>query len=452
MIEIVILAAGKGTRMRSDIPKVMHTLAGKPLLAHVIDAALQLSPKQIHLVLGHGADQIKNHFADETYNCVIQAQQLGTGHAVQQALPHLQDSSTVLILYGDVPLINPQTLTSLLALVTDSRMGLLTIKMRDPQGYGRIVRDDSGKIVAIVEQKDANAEQLKIKEINTGVMAIKAALLQKLLPQLKNNNAQREYYLTDIIALANQQGYEVEPLMTQSEIEVQGINTRAQQAQLERQFQLRQADALMAEGTTLMDPARFDCRGSVKAGNDCVIDINCVFEGEVVLGNRVTIGPNCLIKNTHIGDDTVIHANSVIEDAKIAKDCAIGPFARVRPGSDFAEGAKVGNFVETKQTKVGKHSKINHLSYVGDAVLGDNVNIGAGTITCNYDGANKFKTTIADNVFIGSNSALVAPVTIAAGATVAAGSTVTQDVREGQLAVARQRQRNIDHWVRPTKK
>lgn len=452
MIEVVILAAGKGTRMRSDLPKVMHPLAGKPLLAHVVDVASSLNPAAIHLVLGHGADVVQQYFGARELNCILQHQQLGTGHAVQEALPHLTNGSTTLILYGDVPLISAPTLHSLLSLVGPSSMGLLTATLDNPHGYGRILRDQHGDIHAIVEQKDAAPEQLLINEVNTGVMAVSTAHLQEWLPQLRNDNAQGEYYLTDIVALAKEQGCEVRGAVTEQEYEVQGVNTRAQQAQLERQYQLLQAHTLMEQGTTLLDPARFDCRGVLRAGRDCVIDINCVFEGEVILGDDVSIGPNCVIKNTRIGDGTVIHANTVIEDAQLQQDCTIGPFARIRPGSHFSAGVKVGNFVETKQAKVGKGSKINHLSYIGDAELGANVNIGAGTITCNYDGANKFKTTIENDVFIGSNSALVAPLTIAAGATVAAGSTVTQNVEPQHLAVARQRQRNIANWVRPAKK
>lgn len=451
MIEVVILAAGKGTRMRSSLPKVMHPLAGKPLLAHVIEAATELEPANIHLVVGHGAEVIEQHFDGSDYNFVHQSQQLGTGHAVQQVLPHLQGDSVTLILYGDVPLISAATLRSLLALVTPGAMGLLTAELSNPFGYGRILRDKQGVIEAIIEQKDAQPDQLTIREVNTGVMAVATAHLQQWLPKLQNNNAQGEFYLTDIIALARHSGCEVRAVAATHEYEIQGINNRAQQAQLERQLQQLRAEALMTEGVTLLDPLRFDCRGLLRAGLDCVIDINCVFEGEVVLGNDVHIGPNCVIKNATIGNGTIIQANTVVEDAVIGKDCAIGPFARVRPGSDFADGVKVGNFVETKKAQVGKGSKINHLSYVGDAQLGENVNVGAGTITCNYDGTNKFKTTIGDDVFVGSNSALVAPVTIADGATIAAGSTVTQNVGEKQLAVARQRQRNISDWLRPRK-
>lgn len=452
MIEVVILAAGKGTRMRSNRPKVMHLLAGKPLLAHVVDSASKLRPTAIHLIIGHGAESVQDYFPESKVNYVFQHQQLGTGHAVQQVLPHLAKDSVTLILYGDVPLISECTLRSLLSLVSDTSMGVLTVNLANPQGYGRILRDAGGDVHAIVEQKDASPEQLLINEVNTGVMAVNSAHLQKWLPLLQNDNAQGEFYLTDIVSLSKQHGCEVKAAIAQQEYEVQGVNNRAQQAQLERQYQLLQAQALMEQGVTLLDPSRFDCRGVLRAGQDCLIDINCVFEGEVILGNDVTVGPNCVIKNASIGEGTVIHANTVIENAQLDRDCTIGPFARIRPGSSFAAGVKVGNFVETKQAKVGKGSKINHLSYVGDAELGADVNIGAGTITCNYDGANKFKTVIADKVFVGSNSALVAPLIIAAGATVAAGSTITQNVEPQQLAVARQRQRNVSNWVRPNKK
>lgn len=452
MIEAIILAAGKGTRMRSQLPKVMHPLAGKPLLGHVLDTARSLSPKTIHLVLGHGAEVVENQFKADDVHCVWQKQQLGTGHAVQQVLPSLADSGTALILYGDVPLITAATLERLLAQVTPTAMALLTVQLTNPTGYGRILRNQDHEVIGIVEQKDATTEQLVINEINTGVMAIGCEHLHTLLPLLTSNNAQGEYYLTDIVALANEQGIVINSCTAANEYEVMGINNRNQQAQLERHYQLRQAQALMEQGVTLMDPNRFDCRGSLVAGTDCVIDINCLIEGRVVLGNDVYIGPNCCIKNATIEDGSVIHANTLIEEAQVGSDCTIGPFARIRPGSVFSHGAKVGNFVETKQTKVGIGSKINHLSYIGDAELGDNVNIGAGTITCNYDGVNKSKTVIDDNVFVGSNSALVAPVTIASGATIAAGSTITQNVNENQLAVARQRQKNLDGWRRPSKK
>lgn len=451
MLEAIILAAGKGTRMRSNLPKVMHKLAGKPLLQHVIDTALQLPLQKIHLVLGHGADLIQQQIQHERLRVVLQTEQLGTGHAVMQTLSGLHDQATALILYGDVPLISATTLQKLLQLVNDDALALLTVNLPDPTGYGRILRDISGQVEAIVEQKDASAAQLAITEVNTGILAVKAAFLHEHLPRLRNDNAQQEYYLTDLISLARKAGLAIHTLETPCAHEVQGINNRQQQAELERLYQQLQARSLMEAGLTLMDPLRFDCRGQLTMGTDCVVDINCIFEGTVSLGNNVSIGANCVIKNALIDDDVEILANTVIEDAVIGKGCHLGPFARIRPGSHFAEGARVGNFVETKKVVVGPGSKINHLSYVGDATIGRNVNIGAGTITCNYDGVNKHQTKIEDDVFVGSNTALVAPVTVGRGATIAAGSTITQKVEPNQLAVARQRQRNLDGWQRPKK-
>jgi bifunctional UDP-N-acetylglucosamine pyrophosphorylase/glucosamine-1-phosphate N-acetyltransferase len=451
MLEAIVLAAGKGTRMKSNLPKVMHPLAGKPFLQHVLETTRSLAPANIHLVLGHGADVVQASLNLAEVNVVPQEQQLGTGHAVMQVLPHLADDSVVLILYGDVPLISRETLEKLASVANRKALGLLTVRLPDPTGYGRVLRDQQGNISAIVEQKDASPEQLTINEVNTGFISVHAAFLRDCLPKLSNQNAQGEYYLTDIIAMAKAAGLDVVALETRHLYEVQGVNNRQQQAELERLFQQHQAQKLMEQGLTLLDPARFDCRGDLQIGADCIVDINCVFEGRVVLGNNVRIGPNCLIKDAVIGDDVEIEANSVIDDAKIGPECHIGPFARVRPGSQFAKGAKVGNFVETKKAVVGEGSKINHLSYVGDAELGANVNVGAGTITCNYDGVNKHKTRIGNDVFVGSNTALVAPVEIADGATVAAGSTITLNVKTNQLAVARERQRNVDGWQRPKK-
>lgn len=451
MLEAIVLAAGKGTRMKSNLPKVMHPLAGKPFLQHVLETTRSLAPANIHLVLGHGADVVQASLNLAEVNVVPQEQQLGTGHAVMQVLPQLADDSVVLILYGDVPLISRETLEKLASVANRKTLGLLTVRLPDPTGYGRVLRDQQGNISAIVEQKDASPEQLTINEVNTGIISVHAAFLRDCLPKLSNQNAQGEYYLTDIIAMAKAAGLDVVALETRHLYEVQGVNNRQQQAELERLFQQHQAQKLMEQGLTLLDPARFDCRGDLQIGADCIVDINCVFEGRVVLGNNVRIGPNCLIKDAVIGDDVEIEANSVIDDAKIGPECHIGPFARVRPGSQFAKGAKVGNFVETKKAVVGEGSKINHLSYVGDAELGANVNVGAGTITCNYDGVNKHKTRIGNDVFVGSNTALVAPVEIADGATVAAGSTITLNVKTNQLAVARERQRNVDGWQRPKK-
>jgi bifunctional UDP-N-acetylglucosamine pyrophosphorylase/glucosamine-1-phosphate N-acetyltransferase len=451
MLEAIILAAGKGTRMRSQLPKVMHPLAGKPLLQHVLDTARVLNPIKIHLVLGHGADIVQENIHSEDLTLTYQHEQLGTGHAVGQVLPHISSESTSLILYGDVPLIQASTLEKLLTMANSKTLSLLTVKMEDPSGYGRIIRNADGKVIAIVEQKDASEDQLKICEVNTGIMAVPSHYLSECLPKLTNNNAQGEYYLTDIIGMAKSHGISVVSYQTTNLFEVQGVNNRIQQAELERLYQRNIAHHLMEQGVSLLDPSRFDCRGEISIGDDCIIDVNCIFEGKNKLGNNVRIGPNCLIKDAEIGDNVQIEANTIIESARIASDCHLGPFARIRPGSDFAKGAKIGNFVETKKAIVGEGSKINHLSYVGDAEVGSNVNIGAGTITCNYDGAHKYQTIIRDDVFIGSNSALVAPVVIENGATIAAGSTITLNVEAEHLAVARERQRNISGWKRPKK-
>ncbi|BFM18682.1 bifunctional UDP-N-acetylglucosamine diphosphorylase/glucosamine-1-phosphate N-acetyltransferase GlmU [Maricurvus nonylphenolicus] len=452
MLDIVVLAAGKGTRMKSNLPKVLHPVAGRPLLGHVLDTARSFDDAQLHVVIGHGAELVEQRLAGDDVQFVMQTEQLGTGHAVQQAAPSLRDDATVLILYGDVPLIKSSTLEQLVDTVAEGAMGLLTVKLEDPTGYGRIVRNPDGLVTAIVEQKDANPEQLTINEVNTGVMAMRNADLQRWLPQLSSDNAQQEYYLTDVIALAQSEGIVINTVNPDSEMEVLGVNNRQQQAELERYYQQHLAEQLMVEGVTLIDPSRFDCRGSLSAGSDVEIDINCVFEGDVKLGDNVKIGPNCVITNSRIGDNTVIKANSVLEDAVVADQCDIGPFARLRPGTNLSSKAKIGNFVETKKANIGVGSKVNHLTYIGDAEIGEGANIGAGTITCNYDGVNKSKTEIGDGAFIGSNSSLVAPVKIGAGATVGAGSTVAKDVEANQLAVARGKQRNIDNWPKPEKK
>ncbi len=452
MLDIVILAAGKGTRMRSATPKVLHTLAGKAFVSHVIDRAHELHADGIKVVVGHGAEQLRQQLAGPGMEFIEQQEQLGTGHAVQQVLPLLDAAATVLILYGDVPLIKSNTLQLLCSKVSDSAMALLTVSLDKPQGYGRIVRNEAGEVTAIVEQKDASEEQLLIKEVNTGVMAVKGAQLLQWLPELNNDNAQGEYYLTDIIAMAKQAGINVETAQPTTESEVMGVNNRQQQAALERIFQRETAQRLMLDGLTLMDPQRFDCRGSLTAGSDCVIDVNCVFEGDVQLGANVQVGPNCFLKDVVVGDNTVIHAYSHLEQAQLEASCNVGPYARLRPGTRLAEGAKIGNFVETKKALIGKRSKVNHLSYVGDATVGEGVNIGAGTITCNYDGVNKHQTEIDDDVFVGSNTALVAPIKIAKGTTIAAGSTITHGSEQQQLIVARSKQRNIDGWRRPKNK
>ncbi|MCP5207845.1 MAG: bifunctional UDP-N-acetylglucosamine diphosphorylase/glucosamine-1-phosphate N-acetyltransferase GlmU [Hahellaceae bacterium] len=449
--EVVILAAGQGSRMKSSLPKVLHCVAGTPMLGHVIRTSRHIGAIKTHVVIGHGADLVKAQIPDEV--CwALQDKQLGTGHAVAQTLSNLSDESRVLILYGDVPLIKESTLLNLLEHVNDSVISLLTVKLQDPSGYGRIIRDENGYVKAIVEQKDANPDQLRVNEINTGIMAVPAKKLKEWLPKLSNKNAQGEYYLTDIIAMAADQNVEIAVAHPTCEQEVQGVNNRVQLAELERWYQLRIAEELMSRGATLADPNRIDVRGNLQVGQDVTIDVGCIFEGDVILGENVSIGPYCVIRNSNIGSNSTIDANTLIDETLIGSNCNVGPFARLRPGTKLSDSAKVGNFVETKKAIVGRGSKINHLSYIGDTSLGENVNIGAGTITCNYDGVNKFKTTIGDNVFVGSNSALVAPVTIDSGATIGAGSTITKDVEKEQLAIARAKQRSIDGWNRPKKK
>lgn len=450
-VDVIILAAGKGTRMRSAIPKVLHPIAGKAMLAHVIAAARQLPNAQINIVIGHEADQVRALDGGADIQFAMQTEQLGTGHAVQQAMSNLRADSTSIILYGDVPLIKPDTLHALLAATESGGMGLLTAVFDDPTGYGRIIRNDEGHIIANVEQKDASAEQLAVQEVNTGFMAMPTAHLLEWLPKLSNNNAQNEYYLTDLIEMAATGGVGVTAVHPASHSEVEGVNSRQQLIALERVLQQQQADALLAEGVAILDPQRFDLRGSLSCGTDTTVDVNCVFEGDVVIGSNVRIGPNCVISDSNIGDNVEIKANSVLENADVEEHCVVGPFARLRPGSVMRTGAKVGNFVEMKKSELGAGSKVNHLSYVGDADIGRNCNIGAGTITCNYDGANKFKTTMGDEVFVGSNSTLVAPLTIASGGFVGAGSTITRTIDSDQLAVGRGKQRNIDGWKRPTK-
>ena len=451
-LEVIILAAGQGTRMRSALPKVLHPLAGKALVHHVIDTASELNAAAIHTVIGHGAEKVQQHLQQLPTRWALQEKQLGTGHAVAQAMPAVVDDSVVLVLYGDVPLVKTQTLQKLLADVNDKQIALLTVFLDDPTGYGRILRDAHNRIVAIVEQKDATEEQRKIREGNTGILAVPAKLMKQWLPQLSANNAQGEYYLTDIIDLAVKQGIAVVAQQPQSPQEVQGINNRLQLAELERHHQKTIAEQLMTDGATLADPARIDVRGNLKTGRDVFIDINCVFEGSVTLGDNVRIGPNCVIRNATIANDVDIESHSLIDESIVGAKAHIGPFARLRPGTELAAKAKVGNFVETKKTYIGEGSKVNHLTYVGDCTIGVDANVGAGTITCNYDGVNKFKTQIGDGAFIGSNSSLVAPVSIGKNATVGAGSVVTENVPDEQLAVARGRQKNIKGWQRPTKK
>jgi bifunctional UDP-N-acetylglucosamine pyrophosphorylase/glucosamine-1-phosphate N-acetyltransferase len=449
-LDIVILAAGKGTRMQSQTPKVLHTLAGKPMVQHVMDTASGLQPDRTHVVIGHGAEQLRKALADKAVQFAVQAEQKGTGHAVAQALDQL-GSGKVLILYGDVPLLQRDSLKTLLAQVDEQHIGLLTVTLDDPMGYGRIVRNDAGEAVAIVEQKDASSDQLAICECNTGIMAMTSAQLKRWLPQLSAENAQGEYYLTDVIAMAADEGIQVCTAQPATAVEVEGVNNRAQMARLERAYQQQLADKLMAQGVALADPARLDIRGRLTCGHDVFIDVGCVFEGEVELGEGVRVGPYCVIKNSTIGAESVVDTHSVIEGTVAAGLNQIGPFARLRPGTRLAVKAKVGNFVETKNADVGEGSKINHLSYVGDARLGRDVNVGAGTITCNYDGANKHHTDIGDNAFIGSNTALVAPVSVGKGATIGAGSTIAKDVTDYALAVTRSRQLEKIDWLRPSK-
>ncbi|MBR9872560.1 MAG: UDP-N-acetylglucosamine diphosphorylase/glucosamine-1-phosphate N-acetyltransferase [Gammaproteobacteria bacterium] len=450
-LHVVILAAGQGSRMKSALPKVLHPVAGKAMLHHVVDTAKQLGAEKIHTVIGHGADQVRASLQDDSVNWVLQTEQLGTGHAVAQALPDLPDNARVLVLYGDVPLTGKDTLQGMVEQLDEERLALLTVDLDNPQGYGRIVRSAEGQVQAIVEQKDATAEQQAIKEVNTGILAVSAKHLKSWLPTLSNSNAQGEYYLTDIIAMSVEHGLTVAVSQPQTAFEVQGVNNRLQLAELERWYQLQQAERLMTEGATLADPARIDVRGELTIGNDLWIDVNVVFEGKVSLGSNVSIGPGCVIKDATIADGAEIKAHSVIEGAVVGANAQIGPFARLRPGTELSANTKVGNFVETKKAIVGEGSKINHLSYVGDASLGRNVNVGAGTITCNYDGVNKFRTELGDGVFVGSNTSLVAPVKVEGGATIGAGSTITRDVAENDLAVARGKQRNISGWERPKK-
>lgn len=450
-LEIVILAAGQGTRMRSALPKVLHPIAGKAMLGHVIDRARELAPQRIHVVIGHGAETVKQRLAADDLNFVVQQEQLGTGHAVAQALPHLS-AERVLILYGDVPLIETSTLERLLEQVSAQQLALLTVELADPTGYGRILRDNRGEVYAIVEHKDADATQKAIREGNTGILAVPGERLGEWLGRLSNSNAQGEYYLTDVIAMAVSDGLRVATAQPDDAMEVQGANDRKQLADLERHYQWRAAQALMTQGVTLLDPTRFDLRGQVQTGRDVTIDINVILSGTVVIEDNVEIGPNCVIHNSTLKRGAVIKANSHLDGAVVGEGADVGPFARLRPGSVLEARVHVGNFVELKNAHLNEGSKAGHLSYLGDAVLGKNCNVGAGTITCNYDGANKYRTEIGDDVFIGSNSSLVAPVTLGDGATTAAGSTITENVPAQTLALGRARQVNKPDWQRPIKK
>ena len=450
-LSVVILAAGKGTRMYSDLPKVLHPIAGKPMVKHVIDTAKQLGAHNIHLVYGHGGDLMQQRLANEPVNWVLQTEQLGTGHAMQQAAPFFADDENILMLYGDAPLITKTTLEKLIAAKPDKGIALLTVVLDNPTGYGRILREN-GNVVGIVEQKDANAEQLNIQEVNTGVMVSDGASFKKWLTQLNNNNAQGEYYMTDVIALANRDGCQVAAVQVADLMEVEGANNRLQLVALEQYFQQKQARELLLAGVMLLDPNSFKLRGELTHGKDVEIDMNVILKGKVRLGNRVKIGAGCVLTNCDIGDDVEIKPYSVLEDTSVGANAAIGPFSRLRPGTELAENTHVGNFVEIKKAQIAKGSKVNHLTYVGDAEIGKDCNIGAGVITCNYDGANKFKTIIGDNVFIGSDSQLIAPVTIESGATIGAGSTIRDDVRHDELVTTRVPQKHIQGWERPKKK
>ena len=450
-LSVVILAAGKGTRMYSDLPKVLHPIAGKPMVKHVIDTAKQLGARNIHLVYGHGGDLMQQRLANEPVNWVLQTEQLGTGHAMQQAAPFFADDENIVMLYGDAPLITKETLQKLIAAKPENGIALLTVVLDNPTGYGRILREN-GNVVGIVEQKDANAEQLNIHEVNTGVMVSDGASFKKWLTQLDNNNAQGEYYMTDVIALANRDGCQVAAVQAADLMEVEGANNRLQLSALEQYFQQKQARELLLAGVLLLDPTSFKLRGELEHGKDVEIDMNVILNGKVRLGNRVKIGAGCVLTNCDIGDDVEIKPYSVLEDAIVGANAAIGPFSRLRPGAELAENTHVGNFVEIKKAQIGKGSKVNHLTYVGDAEIGQNCNIGAGVITCNYDGANKFKTTIGDNVFVGSDSQLIAPVTIESGATIGAGSTIRYDVKRDELVTTRVPQKHVQGWERPKKK
>ena len=451
-VHTIILAAGQGTRMKSAKPKVLHAIGGKPMLGHVLDTAREAGAQAFHVVHGHGAEQVRRMFADaKDLSWALQEKQLGTGHAVQQSAPQVPDDALILVLYGDVPLISTATLKALTDAARDT-LAIVTVKLDQPKGYGRILRDAQSRVTGIVEEKDASDAQKKITEVNTGLLAAPARLLKTWLSQLKNQNANGEFYLTDVVGFAVRDGLQVKTVNAADAEEVEGVNDRVQLARMERVYQRRQAERLMREGVQLADPSRFDLRGMLLAGKDVKLDVGVIIEGVCEFGDNVSIGPYCIIKDTKLGKDSVVEAHSVLDGVKGAADLHIGPFARLRPGTELADGAKVGNFVETKKAKVGKGSKINHLSYVGDATLGEDVNVGAGTITCNYDGVNKHQTVIGDKAFIGSNSALVAPVNIGAGATIGAGSVIGKNAPAGELTVARAKQTTISGWKRPTRK
>ncbi|NVK88235.1 MAG: bifunctional UDP-N-acetylglucosamine diphosphorylase/glucosamine-1-phosphate N-acetyltransferase GlmU [Gammaproteobacteria bacterium] len=450
-LSVVILAAGQGTRMRSSMPKVLHPIAGKPMLQHVIDTCKSLRADNIFVVYGHGGDQVQQAINDDSIQWVKQEQQLGTGHAVAQVKPFLNDQDKVLILYGDVPLIHHDTLFELLEIQPAGGISLLTNILDDPTGYGRIVRDDDNRVIGIVEQKDANSHQLLINEVNTGILAASSAELKGWLGQLSSDNAQGEFYLTDVIGFAANDQREIVTASPNNSNEVEGVNNRQQLAALERAYQLQCAQVLLEGGVTLLDPYRFDLRGKVTIDPDVTLDVNVIIEGTVVIESGAYIGANCVLKDCHIGKNTLVKPNSVIEQAVVGSDCTIGPFARLRPDTVLHNDAHIGNFVEVKKSTIGSGSKVNHLAYIGDSEIGQRVNVGAGTITCNYDGANKHKTIIKDGAFIGSDSQLVAPVTIGFNATIGAGSTIAKDVSDDVLCITRIKQKEIPGWQRPVK-
>ena len=447
----IILAAGQGTRMNSQTAKVLHKVGNKSLLQHVIDASRPLV-NSINVIIGHHSESVKKTTSNDDINWVNQKEQLGTGHAVQQAIPHINDNSICLILYGDVPLIKTETLQILTDKAESSGFSLLSVMMENPFGYGRIIRDSNNSILSIVEQKDASKDELQVREINTGIMAIRGSILKKYLKKLEPNNSQGELYLTDIVEKAVKDNVNIASFICESVAEVMGINDKNQLSQAERAYQQDKASDLMSKGLTIMDPKRFDCRGELSFKDDCVIDVNVVFEGDNDLGKNVLISPNCIIKASKIGDNTHILANSIIENAVIGSNTSIGPFARIRPETKIGNHSKIGNFVEVKKSSIENNSKVSHLSYIGDSKIGNDVNVGAGVITCNYDGINKFQTEIKDGAFVGSNSQLVAPVTIGKNATIGAGSTITQNTPDGQLTLSRNKQSTISKWKRPLKK
>ncbi len=450
-LSVVILAAGQGKRMKSDLPKVLQPLAGRALLAHVIGAARKLAPTAIHVVYGHGGEQVQKALAGESLEWALQAEQKGTGHAVMQAMPAIPDADQVLVLYGDVPLVRPQTLAALVAAAGERSLAILSVRLPDPTGYGRVLRDNAGSVYRIVEQKDATRKELAVDEVNTGLMCAPAQALSGWLSQLKNDNAQGEYYLTDVVALAVRSGFKVSAVAAPTIPEVLGINDKLQLAEVEAEFRRVRARELMQEGVTLVDPARIDVRGEVTVGRDVMIEPNVTLVGRVRLGHRVHIGAGCVLTDVTIGDDTVVHPYSVLAEADVGAGCVIGPYARLRPGTRLDDAAHVGNFVELKNTHLGAGSKANHLTYLGDADVGTSVNVGAGTITCNYDGANKWRTVIEDGAFIGSGSMLVAPVTVGANATIGAGSTLSRSAPRDALTLERAKQQTVARWSRPAK-